>query len=100
MDAVVGGVIWGIWKERKRRIFEEAKMEYGSVTDTIISELGSWMMVSSLFHDISLSDFIRDWKVAVDPSISTQQSIVMERIPPQRGQLKLPLMDQQTVIQA
>lgn len=57
--------------------------------DAIIREVRLWMLTSTEFHAISLNDFIRDWTIAIMPSISTQHSIGLAWISPLRGKLKL-----------
>lgn len=87
-DAVILGVMWGIWKERNKRIFENVKKEQ-FVLDSIVREVGSWLLISNEFHATSLNDFIWDWTIAISPSISTQQRIGTDWMPPPRGKMKL-----------
>lgn len=52
--------MWGIWKERNKRIFEDNKKGYGEVIDYILCEVGSWLLVNEEFANCSLNDFLRD----------------------------------------
>lgn len=40
------GVLWGIWKEINRRILEGKVRGIMEVVDSILYEVGSWLLVS------------------------------------------------------
>lgn len=62
--ALLHGVVCGIWKERKRRIFEDLERECWEVIDSILCEVGSWLLVKD-FEDFSLNDFLKDWSLCI-----------------------------------
>lgn len=43
LDCLMHGVLWGVWKERNRRLFKEKFSSYGEVIDSIVREVGSWL---------------------------------------------------------
>lgn len=54
-------VFWNIWKERNQRVFEGKLQSRSEVLESIIREIGSWLLVVMEFKGMFLSDFIRDW---------------------------------------
>ena len=58
---LIHAVLWGIWRERNLGIFEGRSRSCNEVIDSIIQEVGSWLLVSKEFLGLSLVDFIRDW---------------------------------------
>lgn len=89
MRALIQCVIWGIWKERNQRNFEDKKREVRKIIDTILAEVCSWVMVTKEFKNISMSDFMRDW--VLSHSMLPCQSVrnCQMWVPPPIGWLKL-----------
>lgn len=83
------GIVWGIWKERNRIIFEDKKINLGKVIDAILSEVGSWLLVKKEFVDFSLNDFIQNWNLCI--SVFTGQGSLGQPpwVPPIRGKFKV-----------
>lgn len=54
-------VLWNLWKERNYRIFEEVLKSRSVVIDSIIQDVGNWLLATNLLHGLSLMDFMRDW---------------------------------------
>lgn len=57
---VLQRILWGIWKEHSRIIFEDKKRGVMMVIDSILCEVGSWLMVTSEFKDLSLNTSMMD----------------------------------------
>lgn len=61
LGVIAQGIMWGIWKERNKRIFEGVEKGVWEVRDAIIWEVGLWLLLFVEFEVIFLNDFIRDW---------------------------------------
>lgn len=59
LKAILPGVVWGIWKERNRRVFEDKTRSMWVVIDSIVCEINSWVLVGE-FKNCSLNDMVRD----------------------------------------
>lgn len=46
---LIHAIIWGIWKERNRRIFDGKINSWNEVIDGIIQEVGGWLFVDEAF---------------------------------------------------
>lgn len=55
----------GIWKETNSRIFEDKGRDCYEVVDSILREVGSWLMIMKEFKKLSLSLFYRDWVTSI-----------------------------------
>lgn len=73
-DNLLYAVMGGIWKERNRRVFEEKYNSREEVIDSIVRELGNWLLVLKKFQGFPLSLFIQDWATSLNESI-TRKSI-------------------------
>lgn len=89
MGAVIHGTLWDIWKERNQRIFKDNKRPVRVVIDSILGEVGSWLMVDKNFKDLSLNSFMMDWVTIISSSPHNDGAIVKRWEPPLEGQLKL-----------
>lgn len=86
--ALLHGVLWGIWKERNKRIFEDHKKNRLEVIDSILCEVGSWLLVKKEFEDCSPNEFMRDWSLCI--SLPTKLSpLIGDWVPPPRGKVKV-----------
>lgn len=66
MGALAQGLMWGVWKERNRRIFEEMKREVWEIWDSILSEVGLWMVALKEINEVSMYEWMRDWRECID----------------------------------
>lgn len=53
-------VVWGIWKEINKRIFEDNERCERAVIDSIVYEISSWVLVKNEFSNCSFNDIVRD----------------------------------------
>lgn len=44
-DSLMHAVVWGVWKERNRQLFEEKCIPKEEVIDSIMREMGNWLFV-------------------------------------------------------
>lgn len=51
---MVHGILWGIWKERNGRIFDEFNRGYREIVDSIIREVVSWLLITKDFKDLPI----------------------------------------------
>lgn len=86
---LIHAVVWGIWKERNLRIFEERCNCSNVVIYSIIREVGSWLFVTKEFDGLSLSDFVNDWVTVMSLRFPVHKVYVPNWIPPPPGFLKL-----------
>lgn len=49
-------VLWVLWKERNKRIFEDKKTSVWMVINVIISEVASWVLVKDKFKSCNLNE--------------------------------------------
>lgn len=73
-ECLLHAIICGIWKERNNIIFQNKSRNFEEVIDVIIWEVGSWLIVTSEFKDISLLDFVRDWITSISWSTPSNPS--------------------------
>lgn len=59
------GIMWGIWKEQNLRLFEGKSHLCGEVINSIVREVGGWVMLAKEFHGTPLSMFLCDWASAI-----------------------------------
>lgn len=59
------GILWGIWKERNKRIFEGIRKWAMEVRDAILCEVGCWMLAFEGVEDVSLNDIMCDWRICM-----------------------------------
>lgn len=64
------GVIWGIWKERNLRLFESKAKSSNKVIDSIVREVGGWVLMTKEFHGTPLFMFLCDWLSTISWSSS------------------------------
>lgn len=55
------GVVWGIWRERNKRVFDDTKMSAWEVVGSIVYEIYSWVLMKKEFLDVSMNDMVRNW---------------------------------------
>lgn len=82
-------IIWNLWKERNRRIFEDSQKPFKEIIDVIIIEVGSWLFVINVFQGLSLVDFVQDWKTCISVNASKQIISINCWSAPPTGVLKL-----------
>lgn len=76
-------IMWGLWKERNRGIFEGVKKDVWVVRDSILCKVGLWMLTVNEFSHTSLNDMMRDWCVSLDALV------LSDWVPPPDGVFKL-----------
>lgn len=54
-DYLMHGVLWGIWRERNLRVFEDKFRSSSEVIDSIVREVGDWVLVLDMFQGNPLS---------------------------------------------
>lgn len=89
IQALLHGVVWGIWKKRNKRILEDKNMEPWDVIDSILCEMGSWKLVKKKFENFSLNDFLKDWNVCISPSLRPTPYRPNAWVPPLVGKVKV-----------
>lgn len=60
---ILPGVVWGIWEEINKRVFEDKASGVWAVIDSIVGEISSWVLVNE-FNNCSMNDMVRDWVLA------------------------------------
>lgn len=60
------GLMWGVWKESYRRIFEEVKKVVWEVRDSILLEVGLWMVALNEFNEVSMNYWMVNWRGCID----------------------------------
>lgn len=80
--ALEQGIVWGLWKERNMRVFEDKKQNMWAVIDYIICEVSSWMLTNSVFKGCSLNDMVRDWITCISVYPVLRNPPILEWVPP------------------
>lgn len=76
--------------ERKnKRVFEDKKRNIWVVIDSIICEVGLWLMVKKDFKELSLNEFVRDWVTCISISSASKRVKVLELSPSEVGKVKI-----------
>lgn len=70
-ECLIHAIIWGIWRERNNRIFNDKFKSFEKVIEAIIREIGGWMLAEMEFKGLFLSDFLRDWVTVISCSETT-----------------------------
>lgn len=83
------GTVWGIWKERNRKVFEDKKRHICAVIESIICEVNSWMLLNPAFKDCSLSDMVRDWITCISACPPQRIPPNLDWVPPCEEKLKV-----------
>lgn len=76
IKVILAGVLWGIWKERNKRVFED-KRSVWVVIDSIVCEISSWVLVKE-FQNCSMNDMVKDWVSCILGYRTTMHSPTLE----------------------
>lgn len=82
-------VMWCVWKEMNRRLFEEKFNSKGEVIDSIMREVGSWLSVLNESKELPPSLFLRDKVSSLKWAHPKRRKELLFWIPPHSGSLKL-----------
>lgn len=58
-------IMWGIWKERNLRLLESKSHSYSEMIDSIVREVGGWVLLAKEFHGTPLSMVLCDWAYVI-----------------------------------
>ncbi|XP_010249547.1 PREDICTED: uncharacterized protein LOC104592081 isoform X1 [Nelumbo nucifera] len=58
---IIHAVMWNIWEERNRRLFNENYSSLETLRDRTLANINSWMMNSKVFEGIKRSKLQRNW---------------------------------------
>lgn len=92
IHTLLQGILWGLWKGRNKRIFED-KRSWWMVIDSIICEVASWVPVKDKFKSCNLNDMMRNWIACISDSMGRSSPLALEWTPPEVGNLRLILME-------
>lgn len=83
------GVMWGVWKERNRRLFEEKVSSKSDLIDSIMREVISWLSVVKEFQDIPPSMILHyDWVSSLKWAFPVCRKKLLSWVPPPIGSFK------------
>lgn len=89
IHALLQGILWGLWKERKRRVFEDKRRNFWLAINSIICEVASWVLMKDEFKSCNLNDIQRDWISCISVSPCRTTPFVLEWVPPPKGKVKI-----------
>lgn len=82
-------VLWGVSRERNRRVFEDQFRSSSEVVDSIMREVGDWVFVSDTFKGTPLALLICNWSASISWSIPKGRKVLSSWVPPPVGCFKL-----------
>lgn len=56
------GVLWKIWLEQNRRMFENKSLDVEKVADSIVWVVSKWACRGKVFVDVPVEGLFRSWK--------------------------------------
>lgn len=83
------GVLGEFFKERNNRVFESKNRRCSEVMNSIIREMGSWLMVTKEFKELSWSMLTNDWVTSISLNTIQVNKVFMECKRPSVIALKL-----------
>lgn len=81
LEVILLGVVWGIWKERNRRVFKDKAKSVWAVIDSIVCESSYWVLVKKKFKKFSMNDKVRDWVACISDSRGVKKDYLLKWIP-------------------
>ena len=61
-NCLVHAVLWCLWKERNKRIFEDLVSSKEELWEHVVFLASTWAATDQIFKGFSLGSIIRDWK--------------------------------------